>query len=76
MHSIVGPAEKIPFDISAALWSAFYISLFSLDTNSVKHADIETRLEALMKMFPIDFFLATYNSVGKAWNTKTMTGEG
>ena len=75
MHSIVAPAENIDFDHAAALWSAFYISIFALDTNAVKHETIETRLRALMKLFPVDFFLAKYSSVGDKWKTERLRSE-
>jgi len=75
MYSIVGPAQSIDFDHAAAFWSAFYISLFAIDADSMKHADIENRVRALMKLFPVDFFLAKYSSVGDRWTSQTIHTE-
>jgi hypothetical protein len=72
MHSIVAPSENIQFDHAAALWSSFYISIFTQNSNAMKHIDIETRLNGLCRLFPVDFFFAGYDSVNKNWKYKTI----
>jgi hypothetical protein len=72
MHSIVAPAESIDFDHAAALWSAFYVSIFAESSGSMKSADIAKRLKALSYLFPVDFFLATYNPKKNKWRSKTV----
>lgn len=67
MHSIVAPAEAIQFDYAAALWSAFYISMFGANEKSMKRTDIEMRLKALRTLFPVDFFFAAYDAKNDIW---------
>ena len=72
MHSIVAPAEDIQFDHAAALWSAFYISIFSENEKAMKRSDIEKRLKALTGLFPVDFFFATYAAEKDVWKCATI----
>jgi hypothetical protein len=72
MHSIVAPAESIQFDHAAALWSSFYISLFSENEKAMKHSGIEKRLTALTSLFPVDFFFAAFDSKNNKWNNKLL----
>lgn len=72
MHSIVAPAEDIRFDHAAALWSTFYISMFTENEKAMKRADIEKRLKALTGLFPVDFFFATYASEKDVWKCETI----
>ena len=67
MHSIVAPAEDIQFDHAAALWSSFYISMFTENNKAMKRADIEKRIRALTGLFPVDFFFASYTANQDAW---------
>ena len=72
MHSFVAPAEDIRFDHAAALWSTFYISMFTENENAMKRADIKKRLKALTGLFPVDFFFATYASEAGVWKYETI----
>ncbi len=67
MHSVVAPVQEIQFDHAAALWSSFYVSLFTGNDKAMKHKDIETRLKALRTLFPVDFFFASYDSKNDKW---------
>lgn len=72
MYSIVAPVEDIQFDHAAAIWSCFYISLFSKEFNKMTHSDIGDTLKAITALFPTTFFFAKYNSKSKKWNTETI----
>lgn len=72
MHSIVAPAEDIRFDHAAAIWSSFYISIFSENKKAMKRSDIEKRIIALTSLFPVDFFFAAYSPTKDIWNYHTI----
>jgi hypothetical protein len=72
MHSIVAPAENIRFDHAAALWSAFYISMFTENNESMKGCEIEKRLKALTRLFPVDFFFAAYVPSRDNWKCQLL----
>jgi hypothetical protein len=72
MHSIVAPSEDIQFDHAAALWSSFYISIFTQNNVAMKRADIESRLKGLSRLFPVDFFMATYDAKTDKWKSQTI----
>lgn len=72
MHSIVAPAEDIQFDHAAALWASFYISMFTENEKAMKSSNIEKRLRALITLFPVDFFFASYAAERDQWKYKTL----
>lgn len=72
MHSIVAPAEAIQFDYAAALWSAFYISMFGANEKAMKRANIEMRLRALRALFPVDFSFAAYDARNDTWKQEKI----
>ncbi len=72
MHSIVAPTVPVPFDQSAAFWCAFYISCFAQSSLTMKHDDIRTRLKSLTKLFPLEFFLATYSPRSDDWKYRVV----
>lgn len=72
MHSVVAPAESIRVDHAAALWSSFYISMFTANQGAMKRADIRRRLQALTTLFPVDFFFASYNANLDNWTFETV----
>ncbi len=72
MHSIVAPVEDIRFDHSAAIWSAFYISMFTENEDLMKRADIESRLRSLTRLFPVNFYFATYSANRDIWKFNTI----
>jgi len=67
MHSIIAPCSTINFDEAAAIWSAFYVSMFSENCDSMNSTQISDRFSALKKLFPVDFFQAFYNAKRDAW---------
>ena len=67
MHSIVAPAEEINFDHAAAIWSAFYVSVFARKKNSMKSQDILARIQSLCTLFPVDFHVSLYRSQKDNW---------
>lgn len=72
MHSIVAPIDEIRFDHAAAVWSTFYISMFSEDENKMNRERIKRRIEAMASLFPIDFMLATYFPKRNDWSYTTI----
>jgi len=71
MHSIIAPCTDIQYDHAAAIWTAFYISMFTESSKSMKHSGIKERFQALKSLFPVDFFLAFYNSKKDTWECET-----
>jgi hypothetical protein len=73
MHSIVAPTKEIQFDHAAAMWASFYVSIFSDNPAAkIKGKDIEERLTALKSLFPVEFYLATYDARRDKWKDKTI----
>ncbi|MBS1701120.1 MAG: hypothetical protein JST12_05630 [Armatimonadetes bacterium] len=70
MHSIVAPKDTIRFDHAAAIWSAFYVSMFTENQNAMKSREIAKRIDALNALFPVDFYQAFYNSKQDIWEFK------
>lgn len=67
MHSIVAPAEHIFFDHAAAIWSTFYVSVFSYNAGRMTGVDIRQRIETLCTLFPVDFHVSTYHPALDRW---------
>jgi hypothetical protein len=67
MHSVVAPAEEIYFDHAAAIWTAFYISVFANNPDAMTGADIRNRIETLCTLFPVDFHVSTYRPKVDSW---------
>lgn len=72
MHSIVAPSTEINFDHAAAIWGAFYVSVFSRNSNSMNGADIEKRIEILCSLFPVDFRISRYIPKSDKWIHKEI----
>lgn len=67
MHSIVAPAEEIDFDHAAAIWAAFYVSVFARNADAMSGTDIRLRIEVLCRLFPVDFHVSTYQPAADTW---------
>ena len=67
MHSVVAPAEEIDFDHAAAIWAAFYVSVFARNANAMSGSDIRQRIETLCTLFPVDFHVSTYQPKPNTW---------
>lgn len=67
MHSVVAPAEEIDFDHAAAIWAAFYVSVFARNADAMSGKDIRLRIELLCKLFPVDFHVSTYQPKPDTW---------
>lgn len=72
MHSIVAPACDIQFDHAAAIWASFYVSAFSENGKAMKGSDIKKRFEYLTKLFPVEFFFASYQANRDMWKYETI----
>lgn len=68
IHSIIAPCSTIDFDHAAAIWSAFYVSIFTANNQAMKSKEIAQRFIALKNLFPVDFFLAFYDAKWDRWN--------
>lgn len=67
MHSVVAPAEEIDFDHAAAIWAAFYVSVFARNAEAMSGNDIRQRIETLCTLFPVDFHVSTYQPAPDTW---------
>lgn len=67
MHSIVAPAEAIYFDHAAAIWSAFYVSMFASGSDGMTGDEIKARIRTLCTLFPVDFHVSTYRPQKDCW---------
>lgn len=67
MHSVATPAEEIDFHHAAAIWAAFYISVFARNANAMSGRDIRQRIETLCALFPVDFHVSTYQPKPDTW---------
>ena len=72
MHSIVAPAAPVDFHQAAALWTAFYISMFAEDDSAMTHDAVEKRLAALRTLFPTDMHLSTYHPSLDKWRHRVV----
>ncbi|WP_186092664.1 hypothetical protein [Burkholderia gladioli] len=73
MHSVVAPAEEIDFDHAAAIWAAFYVSVFARNANAMSGSDIRKRIEILCALFPVDFHVSTYQPKPDTWRHTKIT---
>lgn len=73
MHSVVAPAEEIYFDHAAAIWAAFYVSVFARNTGAMSGNDIRQRIETLCALFPVDFHVSTYQPKQDTWRHTKIT---
>lgn len=67
VHSVVAPAEEIDFDHAAAIWAAFYVSVFARNSKAMSGKDIRLRIEILCKLFPVDFHVSIYQPKLDTW---------
>lgn len=72
MHSIIAPSSEIYFDHAAAIWGAFYVSVFSRNPDSMNGRDIESRIETLCSLFPVEFHSSRYLSKSDKWIHKEI----
>lgn len=72
MHSIVAPSTEIYFDHAAAIWGAFYVSVFSRNPASMNGRDIERRIETLCSLFPVEFHSSRYLAKSDKWIHKEI----
>ena len=55
------------------MWASFYVSIFTGNPDAkIKGKDIEERLAALKSLFPVEFYLATYDARRDKWKDKTI----
>jgi len=74
MYSIASPRVKIEFDKAVALWSALYVHLFSVNTNSVKVKHIDEALSSLCHLFDVPFLFSIYRSEKNDWEHRAISG--
>lgn len=72
MHSIVAPAQKIYFDHAAAIWGAFYVSIFANAGDGLSGEEIKSRFRTLCQLFPVDFHVSTYRPKPDNWSHETI----
>jgi len=72
MYSIAAPAGDIEFRHAAALWSALYVRMFSLDSGGMKSKEIHHALTQMCGLFDIRFFWSYHDSKNNKWVNKTI----
>lgn len=78
LHSIVGPAQKIFFDDSAAFWVAFYHLMFKADETRMQHRQLERLVGDLERLFGERFNYYRKANSARGYqliNTRGTTGE-
>ena len=72
IDSIAAPADDIEFRHAAALWSALYVRLFSLDNDRMKSREIEFALTKICGLFGIRFFWSWRNPKNNRFPSKII----
>lgn len=72
MYSLAAPVDNIEFRHAAALWSALYVRMFSLDQNGMKSKEIRHALEQMCGLFGIRFFWSYHNAKHNVWKTQII----
>ncbi len=67
MYSIAAPTNDIEFRHAAALWGAFYVRLFSVDSDGMKSREINFALTQMCGLFDIQFFWTWYDAKNDEW---------
>jgi len=62
MHSIASPVDKILFSRAVAIWGAFYVRMFDLNSTSMSSKDIGILLTDLCRLFGERFNWTWYNA--------------
>lgn len=76
MYSIVGPAQDIRFDRAAAIWTAFYILMFDLDSKFMKAEPITRQIRNLSRLFSEPFHFSRYDAKNDKWKHEIISGIG
>lgn len=74
MYSIIGPKDPIRFDVSAALWSAFYVKLFLIDQDYVKKSLIVDSLKSLCELYDLSLLFTWYDTCKEQIVSDTIDG--
>ena len=72
MYSVAGPVEDVRFDHAVALWSAFYVKIFSINDRSMNSKQVSEILGTLAELFEVPIHLSTYNVKQEAWKHETI----
>jgi hypothetical protein len=72
MHSVAGPIEDVRFDHAVALWSAFYVKVFSINARSMNSKQVSEILGTLAALFEVPIHLSTYSEKQAAWKHETI----
>lgn len=72
MYSIAAPVDEIEFRHAAALWSALYVRMFSLDSGGMKSSEIRDALTPMCDFFEISF-LWSYRLKNDKWVNSTIS---
>ena len=67
MYSIAAPVEDIEFRHAAAIWSALYVRMFSLDSGGMKSKEIGRVLTLMCQLFGIPFFWSYHDAKNNKW---------
>lgn len=72
MYSVAGPVEDVRFDHAVALWSAFYVKIFSINSRSMNSKQVSQILGTMAGMFEVPIHLSTYSDRQSIWKHETI----
>ena len=72
MNSVAGPVGDVRFNHAVALWSAFYVKIFSINAKSMNSKQVSEILGTLAGLFEVPIHLSTYNVKQEAWKHETI----
>lgn len=73
MYSIIAPTQRIRFDRAAAIWAAFYVLMFDLDSSAMKADKITRCLRDLARLFSETFHFSRYNARHDKWEHEEIS---
>lgn len=73
LNSVAAPAVDIRFDHAVALWSSFYVKLFSSNSTSMSSGNISEAFTALSELFDVPIHW-TRRDKRKGWDHQTLYG--
>jgi len=74
MNSVAAPVDNIDFDLAVALWSAFYVKVFSLNAKSMNSDRIAKVLGPLAALFDAPIHWTRRSKTKGKWNHERIDG--
>lgn len=74
MHSVASPVDRILFSRAGAIWAAFYVRMFDLNSSSMSSKNIGILLKNLCQLFGERFNWTWYSAKEDIWNPEEIDG--